>query len=55
LSEKTLADLGITVFVNKPVPLGALRQAVVKLVRGGDGGRRTQPGWLTAGVGGTRR
>jgi DNA-binding response OmpR family regulator len=56
LSEKVLADLGVTVFVNKPVPLGPLRQAVVKLVRGSDGGSpRPQPGWLTAGVGGTRR
>jgi DNA-binding response OmpR family regulator len=55
LSEKTLADLGITVFVNKPVPLGALRQAVVKLVRGSDSSPKSKPGWLTAGVGGTRR
>ncbi|MBS0541903.1 MAG: response regulator, partial [Proteobacteria bacterium] len=27
LSERTLEALGITVFVNKPVPLGPLRQA----------------------------
>lgn len=58
LSEKTLADLGITTFLNKPVPLGALRQALVKLVQASAAGRRAapaQPGWLNAGLGGTRR
>jgi DNA-binding response OmpR family regulator len=58
LSEKTLAELGITTFVNKPVPLGPLRQAVVKLVQASREGRSAtpaQPGWLNAGLGGTRR
>ena len=58
LSEKTLAELGITTFVNKPVPLGALRQALVKLVQASISGRSAvprQPGWLNAGLGGTRR
>jgi CheY-like chemotaxis protein len=57
LSEQTLAALGITVFVNKPLPLGPLRQAVVKLVRAGPVDRRTDGqsrGWLAAGFGGTR-
>jgi CheY-like chemotaxis protein len=57
LSEKTLQALGITVFVNKPLPMGALRQAVLKLVRNGPVIREDQPrqgGWLAAGVGGTR-
>src|SRR5258708_538142 len=33
LSEETLKDIGITVFVNKPVPLGPLRQAVLRIAR----------------------
>jgi len=33
LSEKTLETIGITVFVNKPLPLRALREAVLKPVR----------------------
>jgi hypothetical protein len=33
LSEKILETIGITVFVNKPLPLRALREAVLKLVR----------------------
>ncbi|HZQ01033.1 MAG TPA: response regulator [Reyranella sp.] len=58
LSEQTLAKLGITVFLNKPLPLGPLRQAVLKLVRAvpvDQSVQRRQPGWLAAGVGGTRR
>ena len=57
LSEKTLAEIGITSFVNKPVPLAPLRQAVVKLVQASREGRNAapQPGWLNAGLGGTRR
>ena len=58
LSEKTLAELGITTFVNKPVPLAPLRQAVVKLVQASREGRSATPatpGWLSAGFGGTRR
>jgi DNA-binding response OmpR family regulator len=56
LSEKTLAALGITVFVNKPVPLGPLRNAVIKLVetsREGHGAP-VQGGWLAGGVGSRR-
>lgn len=57
LSEETLQALGITMFVNKPVPLGPLRQAVVKLVEGSSkGGPAPKPkGWLSTGTGGTRR
>jgi DNA-binding response OmpR family regulator len=58
LSEQTLAKLGITVFVNKPLPLGPLRQAVLKLVQAAPtdrGGPPRQTGWLAAGYGGTRR
>ncbi len=58
LSEKTLADLGITTFVNKPVPMAPLRQAIVKLVQASREGRTaapSRPGWLNAGLGGTRR
>ena len=57
LSEETLQALGITIFVNKPVPLGPLRQAVVKLVQESTKGQ-TAPrakGWLSTGTGGTRR
>jgi len=57
LSEETLQALGITVFVNKPVPLGPLRQAVVKLVEAsikGEGAPKAK-GWLSTGTGGTRR
>ncbi len=56
LSEKTLSDLGITVFVNKPLPLGPLRHAVVKLVHADRAPQGTQrrPGWLAAGYGSTR-
>jgi DNA-binding response OmpR family regulator len=56
LSEKTLAALGITIFVNKPVPLGPLRNAVVKLVETSrDGqGAPVQGGWMAGGVGSRR-
>lgn len=57
LSEKTLAEHGIAVFVNKPLPLGPLRQAVLKIVRNGPVDQRVmhrQRGWLAAGYGGTR-
>ena len=57
LSEKTLAEHGITVFVNKPLPLGPLRQAVLKIVRAGPVDQRAMArprGWLAAGYGGTR-
>lgn len=58
LSEETLTALGITVFVNKPVPLGPLRTAVLRLVRASEKGQETAPqqsGWLAAELGGTRR
>ncbi|MDP1837400.1 MAG: response regulator [Reyranella sp.] len=56
LSEETLHALGITVFVNKPVPLGPLRQAVLKLVDASTKGEDTPraKGWLSTGTGGTR-
>lgn len=57
LSEETLQALGITVFVNKPVPLGPLRQAVVKLVDASTKGENVPKakGWLSTGTGGTRQ
>ena len=58
LSEKTLEKSDITVFLNKPVPLGVLREAVLKLARPSPNqlppGRARQRGWLSAGWGGTR-
>ena len=58
LSEETLQQLGITIFVNKPVPLGPLRQAIMKLVARTKSGDAVRPprasGWMTAGFGGTR-
>jgi DNA-binding response OmpR family regulator len=56
LSEKILADIGISVFLNKPVPLAPLRQAVAKLVQEGGRGREAAgtPGWINTGLGGTR-
>ena len=58
LSERTLQEIGIAVFVNKPVPLGPLRQAVLKLVESPQVGRsRLRPGekgWFSTGLGGRR-
>ena len=57
LSEQTLQTIGIKVFVNKPLPLSALRQAVLKIVRSGPTQHQAPPrhgGWFSAGVGGTR-
>jgi DNA-binding response OmpR family regulator len=58
LSEQTLKALGISVFVNKPLPLGPLRQAVLRLARSAPVNRIEQQqrtgGWLAAGFGGTR-
>jgi DNA-binding response OmpR family regulator len=57
LSEQTLKALGISVFVNKPLPLGPLRQAVPRLARAAPVNRIEQQragGWLAAGFGGTR-
>jgi hypothetical protein len=57
LSEKTLETIGITVFVNKPLPFRALREAVLKLVRSTSVDQMAwcqQKGRLSAGFGGTR-
>jgi DNA-binding NtrC family response regulator len=57
LSEKILAMIGITVFVNKPLPLCALREAALKLVRSAPIDQMAwcqQKGRLSAGFGGTR-
>ena len=56
LSEKALMTVGITVFFNKPLPLGLLRQTVLKLVRSEPVSPQAprRPGWLAAGVGGTQ-
>ena len=57
LSEQTLREIGITVFVNKPVPLSALRQAVLRLVQSGPPKRQAeaQKSWFSTGVGGQRK
>jgi DNA-binding response OmpR family regulator len=44
LAELTLEKIGISVFVNKPVPLGPLRQAVQRLVKTGRVVYRSGPG-----------
>lgn len=56
LSEKILEETGITVFVNKPLPLAPLRNAVVRLVRAPPQPReiRQRRGWIGTGFGGTR-
>jgi two-component system KDP operon response regulator KdpE len=57
LAERTLSETGISVFVNKPLPLGLLRQAVLKLVRSAPanpGGPHQTKGWLAAGIGAQR-
>ena len=58
LSEQTLKDIGITVFVNKPVPLGPLRQAVLRLAHPNRENKAVaqtnRTGWLSTGLGGTR-
>jgi len=54
LSEEVIRSLGITVFVNKPVPLVVLRQAVFKMIKSGPSLSTPRTGWLTAGLGGTR-
>lgn len=54
LSEQTLQEIGIAVFVNKPVPLGPLRRAVLKLAQspqiGLVGRRRRKKGWFATGL-----
>ncbi|UYN94241.1 MAG: response regulator [Enhydrobacter sp.] len=57
LAELTLEKIGISVFVNKPVPLGPLRQAVQRLVKSGRPVRRPgtgSGGWFAGGVGSQR-
>ena len=54
LSEEVIRTLGITVFVNKPVPLVVLRQAVLKMIKSGPSSSTPRTGWLSAGLGGTR-
>jgi CheY-like chemotaxis protein len=53
LSEETLQKLRITVFLNKPLPLVAWRQAVVRLVREGVPAVQKH-GWFLGGVGSPR-
>jgi DNA-binding NtrC family response regulator len=59
LSERTLQEIGIAVFVNKPVPLEPLRKAVLKLVDspqlGREGPKPGKKGWFSTGLGGRRR
>jgi DNA-binding response OmpR family regulator len=56
LSEKTLEEAGITVFVNKPLPLAPLRNAILKLAhaRPCASEHHHQRGWIGTGFGGTR-
>jgi two-component system nitrogen regulation response regulator GlnG len=56
LSEKTLEKTGITVFVNKPLPLAPLRKAILKLAhaRPRHSDHHHQRGWMGTGFGGTR-
>lgn len=52
LAESTLEKSGISVFLNKPVPLAPLRQAVLRLVKTGPVARRAGAGgWFAGGVG----
>ena len=59
LSERTLQEVGIAVFANKPVPLGPLLKAVRKLIDSPRLGREgPQPGkkdWFATGLGGRPR
>lgn len=57
LSEQTLRSIGISVFVNKPLPLGPLRQAVMRLVRSAPVNQQNAQGqksWFSTGYGGGR-
>jgi DNA-binding response OmpR family regulator len=57
ISESTLADVRINVFLNKPVPLVPLRRAVERLARGDGAATKPAPpagGWLSTGWGGKR-
>lgn len=60
ISESTLADVRINVFLNKPVPLVPLRRAVERLARADVSTAAAKPagpaagGWLSTGLGGKR-
>ncbi len=57
ISERTLADVRINVFLNKPVPLVPLRRAVERLVRADSSTAKPggpSAGWLSTGWGGKR-
>ena len=58
ISERTLADVRINVFLNKPVPLVPLRRAVERLARADTAGAKpagsSAGGWLSTGLGGKR-
>ena len=57
ISERTLADVRINVFLNKPVPLVPLRRAVERLARAETAAKPAGPGasgWLSTGLGGKR-
>lgn len=60
ISESTLAEVRINVFLNKPVPLGPLRRAVERLARADISKAAAKPagpssgGWLSTGLGGKR-
>ena len=56
ISERTLAEVRINVFLNKPVPLVPLRRAVERLASA-DAAKPAGPsggGWLSTGLGGKR-
>lgn len=53
LGEDVLDRIRISVFLNKPVPLQALRQAVLGLVRNGPSAHQER-GWMSAGLGSPR-
>lgn len=52
LEEAILRQIGITAFLNKPLPLRPWRQAILRLVQAG--GRTTGAGWLASGLGSPR-
>lgn len=56
VSEQTLEQAGIAVFVNKPLPLAPLRNAIVKLAhsRPSASEHHHRRGWVGTGFGGTR-
>jgi len=53
LSEETLDRIRISVFLNKPLPLQAWRQAVLRLVKDGPSANQERS-WLSAGLGSPR-